>query len=252
MAIAKVVLNGETKMDTTQVTVTAANLAQGVTALRADGTLITGVGSNDKADMFPIPNGYSLPLNYQKLVYCDSSGTQICDTGFIATINTKIELAGYFIPGTYVGYGYMFGSVTPEATIATSGVSAARWFGFGDKKDFWSFGATANINFGIPLWTISAIEGRVQASPLLDASKECGATTMGAATNSICIFGRRSGNTNDRFSSVRFFRMRIWESDTLVRYIVPVLKDENEVCLYDVINGIYIPNIGTGVLSGVM
>lgn len=44
MAIAKVVLNGTTKMDTTQVTVTAADLAQGVTALGANGELITGTG----------------------------------------------------------------------------------------------------------------------------------------------------------------------------------------------------------------
>lgn len=46
MAIAKVVLNGTTKMDTTQVTVTAEDLAQGVTALGANGELITGTGSS--------------------------------------------------------------------------------------------------------------------------------------------------------------------------------------------------------------
>lgn len=213
-----------------------------------------GGGSNDKdkADMFPIPDGYSLPSNYQKLVYCESSGTQICDTGVIATINTKIELVGYFIPGTYSGYGFMLGSANPSVSIATQSVSAARWFGFGNKSDFWSFGANANINFGIPSWTISAEEGRIQASPFLDEAKECGATTMSGATNPICIFGRRINSVNERFSSVRFFRMRIWESDALVRCIFPVLKDGDEVCLYDVVNGIYIPNIGTGVLSGVM
>lgn len=46
MAIAKVVLNGTTKMDTTQVTVTASDLAQGVTALGANGELVTGVIQN--------------------------------------------------------------------------------------------------------------------------------------------------------------------------------------------------------------
>lgn len=211
-----------------------------------------GGGSNNKADMFPIPDGYSLPSNYQKLVCCDSSGTQICNTGVVATINTKIELVGYFIPGTYSGYGYMVGSITPNLNIATEGVSSARWFGFGNKSDFWSLSAAQNVNFGIPSWTMSAEEARIQNNPLIDASKACGATTMSGATNPICIFGRRNGSTNERFSSVRFFRMRIWESDALVRCIFPVLKDGEEVCLYDVVNGIYIPNIGTGVLSGVM
>lgn len=50
MAIAKVVFNGTTKIDTTSVTVTAADLAQGVTALGADGTLITGTGGGSSDD----------------------------------------------------------------------------------------------------------------------------------------------------------------------------------------------------------
>lgn len=232
---------------------TSAQLAFPAGFVSAVEAIETGGGeSNDKADMFPIPDGYSLPSNYQKLVYCDSSGTQICNTGFIATINTKVELTGYYIPGSYSGYGYMFGSITPILSIAAQGYSATRYFGFGNKSDFWSFGADKNINYGIPSWTMSAAEARLQADPTLNVSKACGATTMSGATNPICVFGRRSGSTNERFSSVRFFRMRIWESDTLVRCIFPVLKDGDEVCLYDVVNGIYIPNIGTGALSGVM
>ena len=46
MAIAKVVLNGTTKIDTTGVTVTVEDLAAGVTALGADGELITGTVQN--------------------------------------------------------------------------------------------------------------------------------------------------------------------------------------------------------------
>lgn len=46
MAIAKVLLNNATQMDTTQVTVTASDLASGITALGKDGTLITGTASS--------------------------------------------------------------------------------------------------------------------------------------------------------------------------------------------------------------
>ena len=232
---------------------TSAQLAFPAEFVQAIGDIETGGGgSNDKADMFPIPDGYSLPSNYQKLAYCDSSGTQICNTGVIATINTKIEFAGYFIPGTYDGYGYMFGSTTPVLYNASQGASTGSYLGFGNKSDFWTLGTNQYYRPGVPLWTMSAEKARVQISPLVDLEKACGATTMGGATNPICIFGRRDGSTNKKFSSVRFFRMRIWESDTLVRCIFPVLKDGDEVCLYDVVNGIYIPNIGTGALSGVM
>lgn len=42
MAVAKVILNGTTLIDTTQKTVTAADMLYGVTALKNDGTSITG------------------------------------------------------------------------------------------------------------------------------------------------------------------------------------------------------------------
>lgn len=50
MAIAKVVLGGVTLMDTTGVTVTAETLANGITALGADGELITGTYSSFNED----------------------------------------------------------------------------------------------------------------------------------------------------------------------------------------------------------
>ena len=46
MAVAKVILNGTTLIDTTQKTVTAADMAYGVTALKNDGTDITGTMAN--------------------------------------------------------------------------------------------------------------------------------------------------------------------------------------------------------------
>lgn len=42
MAVSKVILNGTTLMDTTDKTVTAANLLSGYTALKNDGTTVTG------------------------------------------------------------------------------------------------------------------------------------------------------------------------------------------------------------------
>jgi len=42
MAISKVILNGETQMDVTQKTVTAGAMLSGTTALKNDGTDITG------------------------------------------------------------------------------------------------------------------------------------------------------------------------------------------------------------------
>lgn len=61
MAIAKVVLNGTTQMDTTQVTVTAETLAQSVTALGADGTLVTGTLADRNNAVFSMSDFVSGP-----------------------------------------------------------------------------------------------------------------------------------------------------------------------------------------------
>ena len=209
----------------------------------------TGGGGVSGIDPFPLPDGYSLPLNYQKLLYVDSSSAQICDTGVHPTLETKIEVVGYYIPGTYGAYVSMTGCNNPTITIYQNTYNSARtYFSFGDKLDF------ANImcvSGGIPLFSISKTEARIQNPPLPDQSRTCGATTMsGNADTTIGIFGRYNGRTVERQSPIRFFRERIWENDTLIRCIFPVLKDGEEICLYDVINGIYMPNLGTDPLVG--
>lgn len=200
-------------------------------------------------DPFPLPEGYTLPSNYKKLLFAESSGTQICDTGVHPTIETKIEIAGYMIPGQYNSYSYMTGCYNPTIYLGSAqNYDGARWWGFGNKNDF---SQIANANPGIPIWTISKTEARIQNPPFPDVYTVCGATTMsGSADTTIGIFGRFNGRTPERFCPTRFYRERIWDGDTLIRCIYPVQKDGNEVGLYDIINDVYMPNLGTGVLVG--
>jgi len=65
MAIAKVVLNGETLMDTTQKTVTANTMLDGTTALKNDGTGITGnITSKSSSDLTASGATVTAPAGY--------------------------------------------------------------------------------------------------------------------------------------------------------------------------------------------
>jgi len=65
MAIAKVVLNGETLMDTTQKTVTANTMLDCTTALKNDGTGITGnITSKSSSDLTASGATVTAPAGY--------------------------------------------------------------------------------------------------------------------------------------------------------------------------------------------
>lgn len=65
MAIAKVILNGETLMDTTQKTVTANTMLNGTTALKNDGTDITGnIASKSSSDLTASGATVTAPAGY--------------------------------------------------------------------------------------------------------------------------------------------------------------------------------------------
>ena len=65
MAIAKVILNGVTQMDVTQKTVTAASMLNGTTALKNDGTDITGnIASKTSSDLTVSGGTVTAPAGY--------------------------------------------------------------------------------------------------------------------------------------------------------------------------------------------
>lgn len=65
MAIAKVILNGETQMDVTQKTVTAGSMLSGTTALKNDGTDITGnIASKTSSDLTASGATVTAPAGY--------------------------------------------------------------------------------------------------------------------------------------------------------------------------------------------
>lgn len=86
MAIAKVILNGETQMDVTQKTVTAGSMLSGTTALKNDGTDITGtIASKTSADLTASGATVTAPAGY----YASAASKSVA-SGSAKTPNTTI------------------------------------------------------------------------------------------------------------------------------------------------------------------
>jgi hypothetical protein len=65
---------------------------------------------------------------------------------------------------------------------------------------------------------------------------------------SLFLFARNCKDTTiDRLSAIKLYRARIWDNNVLVRDFIPCYrKTDNEVGLYDLANGVFYTNSGTG------
>ena len=86
MAVSKVILNGNTLMDTTDKTVTAASMLNGITALKNDGTDITGsIASKTSSDLTASGATVTAPAGYYA-----SSASKAVASGSATTPATTI------------------------------------------------------------------------------------------------------------------------------------------------------------------
>ena len=137
MAIAKVILNGVTQMDVTQKSVTPASMLSGTTALKNDGTDITGtIASKTSSDMtvngatVTAPAGY-YANNASKTVASGSTGMPTAAKGTVTNHSVSVtpsvtNTTGYITGGTKTGTAVTVSAselVSGTKTISASGTT---------------------------------------------------------------------------------------------------------------------------------
>lgn len=137
MAISKVILNGETQMDVTQKTVTAGAMLSGTTALKNDGTDITGtIASKTSADLTASGATVTAPAGYyasaaSKSVASGSAGTPTAAKGTVTSHSVSVtpsvtNTTGYITGGTKTGTAVTVSAselVSGTKTISASGTT---------------------------------------------------------------------------------------------------------------------------------
>lgn len=161
MAIAKVILNGETQMDVTGKTVTAGSMLSGTTALKNDGTDITGnIESKSSADLTASGATVTAPAGYyasaaSKSVASGSAGTPTASKGTVSNHSVSVtpsvtNTTGYITGGTKTGT-----AVTVSASELVSGTKTISASGTTDVTNYES-ASVASGSAKTPATTITA------------------------------------------------------------------------------------------------
>ena len=176
MAISKVILNGETQMDVTGKTVTAGSMLSGVTALKNDGTDITGnIESKTSSDMTVSGATVTAPAGYyasaaSKSVASGSAGTPTASKGTVSNHSVSItpsvtNTTGYITGGTKTGT-----AVTVSASELVNGTKTISASGTTDVTNYESV-SVASGSAKTPATTITANPSiSVDSSGLITAS----------------------------------------------------------------------------------
>ena len=181
---------------------------------------------------------------YDVLEYIESTGTQYINTGYVTTSTDytyELDMTPTKIGGFYSYMGFMASGTTPRA-------------GIHEYSNVFMLGANATTNSS----TTPVVNERV----ILKGHFKSGAQKLykngtliasnstsfnhSANTLSTHIFGRNYSSGRN-LTSIKLYSAKIYEGSTLVRHYIPVRRQsDNALGLYELLNGTFHANSGSG------
>lgn len=185
----------------------------------------------------------NLPSGYTQVEYIESTGTQYIDTGFVPNQDTRVVCEA-IVPIS--GTNWLYGARTSASSNAFAFAASTNGYyttGYNTKTN--SFDASLNSD------GVIHIDANKSVTTL--TSKNGSATITGTsgtftAPCNLTLFG---GNTKGTVTcgSVTIYSCQIYDNGTLVRDYVPCTNSAGVAGLYDMANGAFYQNAGTGAFA---
>lgn len=196
-----------------------------------------------KGSVHTVP-GKVLPAGYQKLQYIQSTGTQWIDTGFKQNQDSRVIVDLELTAAPSGSYAWIYegrdsGPTNRKCLYANK--SDTSWRG--------GYGATSKTT-GASYTLNSRVVSDFNKNVLKigDVSTEFTAETFQSATNTV-LFGRSTAGTVAELASMKLYSCRIYNNGLLVRDFIPCRNASGTIGLYDLVNGQFYTNAGTGTFT---
>lgn len=183
-----------------------------------------------------------LPEGYTQVEYIESSGTQYIDTGFKPNQDTKVVLKVQ-ITDTTIATNNLFGartSTTSNAfTIGT--VNTSYWrHGYNSSTTQTSATIDSNVHEIVSDKNIFSIDG-VVVNTGMEGAFICPVNA--------CIGRILASNSTVYAGYGRYYLCQIYDDGTLIRDFIPCTNSSGTAGLYDVVNGVFYANAGSGTFT---
>lgn len=188
----------------------------------------------------------SLPEGYVSLDYIQSSGTQYINSKFNPNQNTRVVVDYQFVEHNTSDWATIFCGRNGQPQLTSPfgvHVSSAGIYRSDYGNSLISF-STADLN----RHRIDKNKGSTYLDGTLVASA---APETFQSSYPISFFACTSGTFVELFAKMRLYFAKIYDNDTLIRYFIPVKRvSDNQVGLFDLVNGLFYGNFGSGSFAG--
>ena len=188
-------------------------------------------------EVTPVLKGSSrVPAGYTEVEWIQSSGTQYIDTGFKPNQNTRIDAE---VETTDTGIPYFFwGARTSSETVNFCLLRV----GSGVRADY----GESKLKI-----TSTPSAGKVSVSQNKNVCTYGSAAVTNTASTfasqyPLYLFAANTGGTAGYFGRHKLYNCKIYNDGTLIRDFVPARNGAGAIGLYDMVNGVFYANKGTG------
>lgn len=205
----------------------------------------TRFGAGDDRELTlrkPVDSG-----KYTRVNYIQSSGTQYIDTGYvIQNSNHKFEVTFCDVSQGSAYPSWIFGSYTGTDRTGGLGLQSGGRLGIAVGSAQVGSTTTTIANPSVPTTVI--VETTASTFTVLGGDKQY----IDHSYEGTCVSGQNeeifrahygSGNFS---SSAKVYGYKLWDNGTLVRDMIPVLDENGEACMYDLVEHKFYRNTGTG------
>ena len=181
-----------------------------------------------------------LPQGYTQVAYIESSGTQCINTGFKPNQDTRVVVDIQVV--SFDGYAPLFG-----ARVASKNAEYATWaIAETDIKD--GYGTQAENKLVAEALKRNIIDKNKNMLYVGGVLLKTHTAQTFAPNYPIFLFNiNTAGSTTGSFKTfAKLYSCQIYDNATLVRDYVSCINPSGEAGLYDIVNGVFYGNAGTG------